>query len=184
MTAKRSKWQRLSRREIYQEPFLTVYEDKVALPNGQVIEKYSLLEKKSGVTVVALNKKGEVATLVEYKYGLDDWIKNLPAGCIETDESPLETGKRELREETGYGGGEWSVISELNEYPSKDLHRVWVVLAQGVEKLGEPECEMTESIAEVNWQKPEELLTEIREGEWRVTSNLAALFLALYSKNN
>lgn len=174
------KWQRLSRREVYHEPFLTVYEDKVSLPNGTIIEKYSLTKKRSGVTIVALNKKGEVATLVEYKYGADDWIKNLPAGCIEPDESPLEAGQREFREETGFGGGEWQLIGELKEYPSKDLHTVWVVMAKGVEEIGGIQHEATESIREIRWISPDKLRAEIQAGEWKVTSNLAALLLTLY----
>ena len=97
---------RLSRTVIYESPWVSLYRDRVALPSGQVIEQYHLLDFGRGaVTVIVENDQGQILMeqVARYPTGTTTW--ELPAGRIEADEPVLEAARREVLEETGYETG-------------------------------------------------------------------------------
>ncbi|MEK7077314.1 MAG: NUDIX hydrolase, partial [Patescibacteria group bacterium] len=143
----KTSWKRLGRKTIYDAPFLKVYEDKVQLPNGTIIEDYSLTKKPDIVIIVATDKDNKLIVGSEYKYAADKKLLNTPAGGLNIGESPIEAAKRELLEETGYGNGKFTLISELYNYPTKDLHKFYVVRAENLEVVSRLQLEETESFS-------------------------------------
>lgn len=61
----------------------------------------------------------------------------IPAGTVETGESPLECAKRELEEETGYRAREWRKLAEFYTTPGFCDERMTLFLAQGLEPVAE-----------------------------------------------
>src|SRR5215471_15139648 len=120
-------WQRLDRKTVYDSKFLKIYEDKVRLANGTKIDDYTVVEKPNVVMVVATDTNGDIIVLREYKYAADETMLTLPAGHKKNDEEPIAAARRELLEETGFGGGTFEVVGILRDYPTKDLHTVHVV---------------------------------------------------------
>ena len=59
---------------------------------------------------------GRLALVRQYRYAVESWQLELPAGGIDAGESPEEAVRRELREETGYEATE--LISLGMVYPS------------------------------------------------------------------
>ena len=76
-------WKRLDRKTLIDTKFLKVYEDKVKLPNGNVIDDYSVIEKPNYSMIVALDTDNNIVTIDEYKYAINKIIHTLPAGHIE-----------------------------------------------------------------------------------------------------
>lgn len=69
--------------------------------------------KPEGMAIYALagEKKDRIVLLKQYRYPMDDYIYELPAGLIEHGETAAEAAVREMEEETGlkllvYEGGE------------------------------------------------------------------------------
>ncbi|MPN38875.1 hypothetical protein SDC9_186400 [bioreactor metagenome] len=62
------------------------------------------------------------------------------------DASPLETARRELLEETGFGGGEWTEFMTLSANPTTHTNLTHVFLARDVIKLCAPAPEDTENL--------------------------------------
>ena len=68
--------------------------------------------RPEGMAVYAVTEDGEKLVLVrQYRYPMDDYLYELPAGLIEPGETPEEAACREMEEETGwklsvYEGGE------------------------------------------------------------------------------
>lgn len=68
--------------------------------------------RPEGMAVYAVTEDGECLVLVrQYRYPMDDYLYELPAGLIETGETAEEAACREMEEETGwklevYEGGE------------------------------------------------------------------------------
>jgi 8-oxo-dGTP pyrophosphatase MutT (NUDIX family) len=58
----------------------------------------------------------------------------LPGGFVGT-EDPIEAGRRELLEETGYGGGQWSLLLTVAPNPAILTNLNHWVLGEGVERL-------------------------------------------------
>lgn len=170
-------WQRLDRKTVYDSKFLKVYEDTVRLPNGGMIDDYTVVEKPSVVMVVATDPNGDVVVLREYKYAADQTMLVLPAGHKKDDESPVDAARRELLEETGYTSDDFEEVGVLRDYPTKDLHHVYVVRAKGVMPQAQTQHEDTESIT-FELVTVERLKEQIKSNEWKSSSALAALTLS------
>lgn len=81
--------------------------------------------KNPDAVVIIATDEEESRILInkEFRMAVNDWVYHFPAGLIEQGETPLESAKRELREETGlelyevddYIGMSYSAVSFSNE---------------------------------------------------------------------
>jgi 8-oxo-dGTP pyrophosphatase MutT (NUDIX family) len=117
------------------------------LPNGTIIEDYNVLEYPDWVNIVAITPEGMAVLIRQYRHGIRAVHYELPAGVCETsDHSPEETARRELLEETGYGGGDWSPLMTLSANPGTHSNRTFTYLANGVAPVQEQRLEETEEL--------------------------------------
>ncbi len=68
------------------------------------IDNFEMLHKKhpDAIVMILHDESGERILLNrEFRLAVGDWIYNFPAGLIEPGETPTESGRRELKEETG-----------------------------------------------------------------------------------
>jgi 8-oxo-dGTP pyrophosphatase MutT (NUDIX family) len=170
-------WKLLARKKVFASRFVNVYEDRVELPNGKIIDDFTVVEKPSIVMIVATDTNNNVLILNEYKHGAGAILKTLPAGHKEKSETAVEAAAREVAEETGYTGGEYEDLGVLYDYPSKDIHKVHVVRARNIALTTLPQHEETESI-QFEVISPKDLKTQIRSGNWHAGSAIAALTIS------
>jgi ADP-ribose pyrophosphatase len=94
---------RLARRTIYENPWVSLYVDRVRFPGGRVIEAHHLLHfDKEAVASIVENESGDVLLVEAYRYVVDAIQWELPAGGVDPGESILAAAGREVREESGY----------------------------------------------------------------------------------
>jgi len=175
--AQNTNWKLLERKKAFASKFVTVYEDTVELPSGKIIDDYTVIEKPNVVIIVATDSNNNIIVLHEYKYAAGKKLLTLPAGHIEKNEDTLSAAKRELLEETGFGSEELEEIGELYEYPTKDLHKIYVVRAKNVIRKASLQHEETEMI-EGQLLSVDEVRKQIKNGEWKISGTLAALTLS------
>lgn len=149
MVPKPQHWKKLERKTLLDTRFMSVYQDTVELPTGEVFDDYTVTRLPSGVVIVATDPEGNLITQFEYKYAIDRVILNLPSGSVEGNKTPLEVAAQELLEETGYVSDELELIQTTYEYPSKLTHELHVVRAKNAVKVQNPTREVTESISDV-----------------------------------
>lgn len=141
-------WKVLSCRYLSQKPWFTVREEHVQLPNGSEIPDYYVFEYPDWINVIAVTTDGRYVFERQYRHALGLVSYELCAGvCEPTDASPLEAARRELLEETGFGGGEWEELMILSPNPGTQTNLTYCYLARGVERVAPPHQEATEDIA-------------------------------------
>jgi len=140
-------WKVLQRENILKlGPWLSVRQEHVQLPSGHVIPTWYILEFPDWISVIAITKDGQWVMEDQYRHGLGRTCYEIVAGVIDPGETPLEAAKRELHEETGFGGGEWSLYMTLSPNPTNHNNLSYTFLAIGVEKQAEPHQEAGEDI--------------------------------------
>lgn len=92
----------LERKIIYESDWISLYSDKVQMPTGDIIPSYHKLHHQhESISCVITNEKDEILMIKSRRYvtGREEW--EIPAGRIESGESPEEAVRRECLEETG-----------------------------------------------------------------------------------
>ncbi len=154
-----------------------VYEEKVELPTGKIIEDYSLVDFEDVVAVIATDKQDNIIMIEEYKHGGKERVIMFPAGTLEKNEDPKQTAKRELAEETGYTGGTYSLIQTFLLHPSKSGIKAHIYRAKNVELTKKVKHEETEFL-KTKILKKDELKKLVMEGKIKIPVVIASACLA------
>jgi len=140
-------WQVISSEYLHRKPWLTVRQERVRLPSGAEIPEYWVNEYPDWVNVVALTPSREVVLVRQYRHGLGAVHSELPAGVVDPEDASAEAAaRRELSEETGYGGGRWRLLASLSQNPALTSNLTHCFLAEDVEVTGAPKPEATEDL--------------------------------------
>ena len=127
------KEERISGEVVYAGNFIEVRRDVVRLPDGsQATRDY--IRHPGAVAIVALTETGEVVLERQYRYPLARDLVEIPAGKLESGEDHLETGKRELLEETGYVAAYWTYLGLVHNAIGYSDEGIELWLATGLEK--------------------------------------------------
>lgn len=90
----------LDSRTVAQNPWYTLRQDDIALPDGSQIV-YNVLNKADAVWVVPVLEDGRVVLINQYRHPVDAWCLEVPAGGIAPGANPEDVARNELREEIG-----------------------------------------------------------------------------------
>lgn len=105
----------LSEEEIYRGKIIRVHRDRVALADGTEALR-EIVAHNGGVCCAALNERGELAFVRQFRYAYGKVVTELPAGKLEKGEDPFDAVQRELREEVGAAAADWQPLGVL--YPT------------------------------------------------------------------
>lgn len=140
-------WKVLTSEYLARKPWHTVRVERVLLPTGAEIAEYWVNEYLPWVNVVAVTPEEQVLLIRQYRHGLGEVHFELPGGTTDPGETSLEdAARRELLEETGYGGGRWSPFMTLSANPALQNNLTYTFLVEGVVPLGRPEPEASEDL--------------------------------------
>ena len=100
---------------------------------------------------------------------------------MEKGEEPLQAAQRELLEETGYAGGEWTKLMTICANPGSQNNLTHCFLATGVEKVGEQHLDATEELT-VMLMDEEEVKHLLLDGKLVQALMVAPLYKYFYNK--
>jgi ADP-ribose pyrophosphatase len=135
-----------------------------------------IVEHPGAVAIVAVDREQHVTLVRQFREAARKDLVELPAGTIEPGEEPLATAQRELEEETGLRGGEWSEAAAFWTTPGFCRERLTVFVAEGVEADGKQNLDEGEQVELVRWPVSE---LESQLGELEDAKTLAGLLLYL-----
>ncbi len=107
MNKQKGPWQVINTDIKYENPWISVREDKVIRPDGKQ-GIFGVVTMVAGSSVLPVDEKGNVFLTKEYHYGVERTTIEVVSGAIDEGESPLEAAKRELKEEVGLVATTWT----------------------------------------------------------------------------
>jgi len=173
-------WKVLSRKTLLERRWLSVSEDRVLLPNGNIIDEFHLLRTPSWAAVIALTMDGQLVLVEQYRHGLGATSLELPGGVIDEGELPQDAARRELREETGFTAPEFQPLIELAPEPSRSTHHAHFFFAPGAQMAGSARLEASEVI-KLKLLPVEAALRALDSGQIMHAAHVAAILFAVRS---
>ncbi len=144
---KRIKGEFIKKEILYSDNFLQILRETYKLPNEITVEKEKVVKNggKDSVLVIAITQDKEYIITFQNQIK-DKLIAEFPTGYIENDEDPLETAKRELKEETGYISDDLFLVDEAYTSPGIDNSKTYIVIANNCIKTDEKNVNGTELV--------------------------------------
>ncbi|HWB64327.1 MAG TPA: NUDIX hydrolase [Chitinophagales bacterium] len=130
-------WTKLSSEVKYDNPWIKIIEDKVKNPAGNAGIYGVVHFKMIAVAIIPLDEQNNTWIVGQYRYPHDsyEW-EVVEGGCFEGT-SPLETAKRELREEAGLQAEKYEQVLEMQLSNSTTDEISYTFVARGIKYIGE-----------------------------------------------
>jgi ADP-ribose pyrophosphatase len=156
--------------------FSTAWFDVVAKSNGDGDPYYSL-RLLDYVATIGLTSQHEFILVRQHRPAVERFTLELPAGHVDAGESPADSARRELEEETGFTSNRVELLGKLTPDTGRLSNTLWCFLAADAVPITPPQP--AEPGIEVVLCSPSELRAKIRSGEFDHALHLAAVHLAL-----
>jgi ADP-ribose pyrophosphatase len=134
-------WHVLAEEELFKTSLLRVTRETVKLQDGRVLDDYYQIHMGRAAVVAATRADGRLVLLRMYKHGARRGGLGFPGGGIEAGEQSLAAAQRELREETGFGGGTWTAIGDYKVHSNQGCGHLYYFIAHDVALVATPTAE-------------------------------------------
>jgi ADP-ribose pyrophosphatase len=171
----------ISSRYIYNGSILNLRLDRVLCPDGRKSNR-EIIEHGECVAVVAVDDKGDILMVRQFRKAIEKELLEIPAGGIEKNEDPETAVRRELQEEIGYLPGKVERLGGFYSSPGFCNEYLHLFLARQL-KASRLVAEDTEAITVVA-VNPERIKPMIASGEICDSKSIAGLLYYLESNTN
>ena len=102
-------------REIYKGRVLNLRVDEIELPVG--IVRREVVEHPGAIVILPIDNEGRILWITQHRWAAQRVLLELPAGTLEKGETPEQTARRELPEETGFEAMDWESLGGFYSAP-------------------------------------------------------------------
>jgi ADP-ribose diphosphatase len=120
---------------VFDGKLLHVRRDTVRLPDGTLATREYIVHP-GAVLVVPVLPDGRLVVERQYRYPLGRVMIEFPAGKLDRGETPLDSARRELREETGYLAASWEWLGRVHPIVSYSTETIEFYVAKGLTHVG------------------------------------------------
>jgi len=138
-------WTNLSEELKYENPWISLTEYQVLNPSGKPGIYGVVSFKNLAIGILPLDKKYNTWLVGQWRYPLNEYSWEIPEGGGPLGTDPLESAKRELKEETGLIAGKYTVLGKIHTSNSVCNESGILYLAQDLE-LTDSEPEESEDL--------------------------------------
>lgn len=121
-------------KNIFDGRILTVKLERLRFDDGKKIEM-ELVRHPGAAAVVPVREDGRVVLIRQYRYTIDNYIWEIPAGKFEGKEDSEICAAREMEEEVGYRAGEILKLGSILTTPGFSDERIDLFLARNLIKV-------------------------------------------------
>ncbi len=133
---------------IHKGNLIELHHERVELSGGDHTF-FDIVKHPGGAVIAAIDSKANICLLKQWRHAVNQFIWELPAGCLEPNESPLSTAKRELQEEAAVVADTWQSLGQLVPSPGFSNEILHLYQAQDL-RAGKQNLDDAEQL-EVHW---------------------------------
>lgn len=150
---------------VYEGRVIAVRKDVVSMP-GDTSSQRDVVVHPGAVGVVALDDRGRVLLVTQYRHPVRRRLEELPAGLLDVDGEPaLEAAQRELREEAGLAAHTWHVLADTLTSPGMTDEAIRIYLARDVHVVDRDLQEHEEIDLTIEWVELESAVRRVLAGD-------------------
>lgn len=90
----------LAHERVFDGKVFDIYRDRVRMPNGREVT-VDVVRHAQSVVLLPVPERGHVILIRQYRYPVNRWMWELPAGTVDPGEQPEAAARRECHEEIG-----------------------------------------------------------------------------------
>jgi ADP-ribose pyrophosphatase len=151
----------ISSEEKLRTSIFRVTEDHAVDPDGFEIRR-AIVRHGGSAVMLPFDEKKRVLLVRQYRLPARGFLWELPAGRLDPGETPLQTARRELEEETGYRAKKWKKLVSFYPSPGFLSERMTVFTATDLTP-GQPH-NMDDERIEMRWFSRREVEAMIGDG--------------------
>ena len=99
------------------------------MDDGLVVQR-DLICYPGATVVLPVLDDGSIVLIRNYRFAVDEWLYELPAGVLDAGEDPADCASRELGEETGYAAGHIEKLGAFFTGPGTTDEKMYAYLAR------------------------------------------------------
>jgi 8-oxo-dGTP pyrophosphatase MutT (NUDIX family) len=132
MNEQHNPWTILNEKAVYDNPWISLTEYNVLNPAGGQGIYGKVHFKNNAIGIMVLDEALNTYLVGQYRFPLNRYSWEIPEGGGPLGTDPLETARRELKEETGLVAQEWTKLLDLHLSNSVTDEYGCVFLARGL----------------------------------------------------
>ena len=175
-------WTTVSQQKVYENKWISLEEHQVINPAGGKGIYGKVHFKNKAIGIVALDEQQNTWLVGQYRYTLNEYSWEIPEGGGPLDVTPLESAKRELKEETGITANKWQQIMRFHTSNSVTDEEAFLFLAEDL-TFGKNELEETEADLVVKKMPLQKALQMVMDGDITDSLTVAGILKVARLKN-
>jgi ADP-ribose pyrophosphatase len=171
-----SEAEKLESERVFKGKVFSIDRDRVKMPNGRAVT-VDVVRHSQSVVLVPVPEPGKLTLVRQYRYAVNAFLWELPAGSVDDGETPEEAARRECHEEIGLVPSTIVRLGAMYPTPGYCDEEMFFFRLSGLEKTDEKaEVDEDEDI-EVQVFALRDVREMIRRGEIRDMKTLAGVTL-------
>jgi ADP-ribose pyrophosphatase len=169
----------ISSKELLKNKLFSVVDEVAHDSSGFEIHR-SIIKHPGSAVMLAVDEKSRVLLVKQFRLPAEKDLWEIPAGRLDPGETPLQSAKRELAEETGYTAKKWTKLTSYWASPGYVAEKMNVFLARDLTE-GKPQPMEDERI-EAQWFSKKKVREWILDGKIQDGKTIVAFYLWLEHK--
>lgn len=168
--------EQLESQQVFKGKVFSVDRDRVRMPNERTVT-VDVVRHSRSVVMVPVPEPGKVILVRQYRYAVNAFLWELPAGSVDDGESPEEAARRECHEEIGLVPSTVVRLSALYPTPGYCDEEMVFFRLSGLETTDEKAALDEDEDIETRIFDVRDAREMVRRGEIRDMKTLAGLTL-------
>src|SRR6188474_367188 len=129
--------ERIAHERVFDGQVFDIDRDRVRMPNGRTVT-VDVVRHPNSVVLIPVPEPGHVILIRQYRYAVNAFLWELPAGSVDEGETPEQAARRECHEEIGRVPATIVRLSAMYPTPGYCDEEMVFFRLSGLDKTDEP----------------------------------------------